>query len=62
MFINSIFLFIGMLIKITGDKVWILQTCINVFVFVGLTTLETIIEFDWLVHQVSTTFCNLQKK
>ena len=38
----------------------------NVFLFVGLTTLETFIKFDWLVYQfecpnVSTSNCNLQK-
>ena len=39
----------------------------SVFLFVGLPTLGTLIEFDWLVHKVecpndSTTNLNLQKE
>ncbi len=38
----------------------------NVFLFVGLTNLGTLLNFDWLIHQVeclnvSTTNFNLQK-
>ena len=38
----------------------------NVFLFVGLTTLGTLVNFDWLAHEVeysnvSTTNCNLRK-
>ena len=38
----------------------------NVFLFVGLTTLRTLVNFDWFVHSieysyVSTTNYNLQK-